>query len=1033
MRPLRLSLQAFGPFVERQTLDFGVLGDHRLFLIAGPTGAGKTTLLDAIAFALYGASSGNERDAEQLRSQQAGPERLTEVRFDFAIGRRRYRIHRQPRQERAKLRGEGTTTEPAAATLWERTDAIDTPADTPADAPAEAAADGRVLASGWSKVTEAVEGLIGFRGEQFRQVILLPQGRFRELLTAGAREREQILETLFRTAHYARLQQALKTHAAGIKSAAERLGIERATLLKNSGCDDEAALGTRIEALRTDLLRLDADVAARKLAEQQANSALVAGRDAAEKLAAVGKARADVQALAERQPAIDARHAELDAARRADALRDLHAQLTGQRDEQTGLARTLKAAAAEAASARQQGAGAAETLAREEAREPERRRLQQDIHRLDALQASVAALAESRAQLARAEATAQSAEQAATIATAEAESAQQAQRDAQARREQLATPAARRELLQSRRDDLARKAEQRRRLDALVAKRAKLADGVIAAERATADAEQALRDARDRHELLLRRWRDGQAQHLAGTLAPGLPCPVCGATEHPAPAVGDTDIPDEATLTVAKTQANAAEAKLERVRRAQAELMPQLAAVDTEQQGLNALLGDWRERGATELDAALLTLRQELTQAQDAADELARLDQLRPALERRVADAEAALAQARKAERAAGELLAAARRSFAERSADIPEPWRDADALSAGIDARRRELQQAEQALTAARDDAQRTAQAEAAAASHHAALTQQLADSAAKLASVQAEWQQRRSEAGFTADADFAAARREAAAQAELEAGISAHREALAAAQTTLANAEAAAQGLRAPDVAALATAAEQATAAREQAEAERGKAIAETTRLTQLAMELAGLAKALDEHRARYAVAGRIAEVATGDNPYRLSFQRFVLAALLDDVLRAASERFLAMSRGRYRLLRSTEAGDLRSLGGLDLIVEDGYTGKTRPVGTLSGGEGFQAALSLALGLAETVQAYAGGLHLDAIFIDEGFGSLDPEALELAVDTLMDLQQAGRLVGVISHVPELKERVDVRLEVSAGRGGSAARFVLP
>ena len=162
-------------------------------------------------------------------------------------------------------------------------------------------------------------------------------------------------------------------------------------------------------------------------------------------------------------------------------------------------------------------------------------------------------------------------------------------------------------------------------------------------------------------------------------------------------------------------------------------------------------------------------------------------------------------------------------------------------------------------------------------------------------------------------------------------------------------------------------------------------------------------------------------------------MSFQRFVLAALLDDVLISASERLHRMSKGRYRLLRATDPKDARAAGGLDLDVEDAYTGKTRHVSSLSGGESFQAALALALGLADTVQSHTGGVRLDTVFVDEGFGSLDPEALDLAINTLIDLQQSGRLVGVISHVADLKERIDVRLQVTAGKGGSTAKFVLP
>ena len=201
----------------------------------------------------------------------------------------------------------------------------------------------------------------------------------------------------------------------------------------------------------------------------------------------------------------------------------------------------------------------------------------------------------------------------------------------------------------------------------------------------------------------------------------------------------------------------------------------------------------------------------------------------------------------------------------------------------------------------------------------------------------------------------------------------------------------------------------------------------------LEKLYKSLERTVEALNSSERLYEVAGRLSEVANGKNPFRMSFQRFVLTALLDDVLIAATQRLATMSRGRYRLLREREQTDQRSHGGLNLLVEDSYTGKVRPVETLSGGESFQAALGLALGLAEVVQAYSGGVQLSTMFIDEGFGSLDPESLDLAIDTLIGLQQSGRMVGVISHVPELRERIDIRLEVTAGRSGSSAGFVLP
>ena len=181
------------------------------------------------------------------------------------------------------------------------------------------------------------------------------------------------------------------------------------------------------------------------------------------------------------------------------------------------------------------------------------------------------------------------------------------------------------------------------------------------------------------------------------------------------------------------------------------------------------------------------------------------------------------------------------------------------------------------------------------------------------------------------------------------------------------------------------------------------------------------------------RYGVVGRVADAANGQNTLRMTFQRFVLATLLERVLVAATARLLDMSRGRFRLQRAREQADRRAAGGLDLEVFDAHTGTQRSVTTLSGGESFQAALSLALGLADVVQSYAGGLRMDTIFVDEGFGSLDSEALDLALNTLMDLRRSGRLVGIISHVDGLKERIDARLEVRPGPRGSTARFVTP
>ena len=256
-------------------------------------------------------------------------------------------------------------------------------------------------------------------------------------------------------------------------------------------------------------------------------------------------------------------------------------------------------------------------------------------------------------------------------------------------------------------------------------------------------------------------------------------------------------------------------------------------------------------------------------------------------------------------------------------------------------------------------------------------------------------------------------------------------HGAGLKAARLRLTRARQATRGKKRPDLTILERKAEDAKSACDERIARTAGIRKEHSHLAGLRKEVERTERKLKGLEKRYYVAGKIADVANGKNTQGITFQRFVLASLLDDVLGAATERLKVMSRGRFDLQRAGERTDRRLAGGLDLEVYDSYTGTARPVSTLSGGETFLAALSLALGLADVVQAYAGGIRMETIFVDEGFGSLDPESLDLAVQALIDLQRGNRLVVIISHVPELKELIDVRLEVHPTRRGSTSRFV--
>ena len=286
--------------------------------------------------------------------------------------------------------------------------------------------------------------------------------------------------------------------------------------------------------------------------------------------------------------------------------------------------------------------------------------------------------------------------------------------------------------------------------------------------------------------------------------------------------------------------------------------------------------------------------------------------------------------------------------------------------------------------------------------------------------------------EAGFANADDYEASRMEEEAIERLDAEIQEFNGKLREADERVCRTEKEAEGLEKPDLASIEEKCAEIKKKLEVVLRRSGEVNKHIEQISSAVRDVGKVDKEIGEKEAYYGIIGRLAEVASGKNPYNITFERFVLATLLDDVLAAASTRLRMMSNGRFDLQRLAGVDDRRRAGGLELVVYDAYTGTTRPVNNLSGGEVFLASLSLALGLADVVQSYAGGIKLDTIFIDEGFGSLDPESLDLALRALVDLQKEGRLVGIISHVPELKERVDVRLEVVPSKRGSEARFVL-
>ncbi|MFJ3327280.1 AAA family ATPase [Streptomyces griseus] len=1017
MRLHRLSITAFGPFGATQEVDFDALSSAGLFLLHGPTGAGKTSVLDAVCFALYGAVPGaRQSPGASLRSDHAPDDLPTEVQLELTVGGRRLEVTRSPAQPRPKKRGDGFTVEKAQSRLrgydpergWQ------------------------ALSKSHQEIGEELTQLIGMSRDQFCQVVLLPQGDFARFLRADAEARGKLLGRLFDTRRFAavedRLAELRRGAEAKVTAADERIlalaqrtaqaagpvGSEATPIVARPGEPGlaEAVLEWAAIARSTARERLDiahAVVTAAEGRQRTARHALDAERERDRLQRRYEETRRRSAALEERRPEHDRCQERLERARTADRV----APALDLREEAE---RAHRRAADDLDRARAQLPPDLADAGPDQLTELERR-FRQELGGLESARRAEARsveIDEERDRLER-----ESRADDATVRDADAWLAGWDTVHA-GLRERIATA-----------QEAATRAEQlagllapaRRRLDAARRREA------LAAEAETA--REALAGARERalgaHETWLglreRRLRDIAAELAAG-LVEGAPCTVCGSAEHPAPATEGDGHVDRATEEAALTAHRRAEEARTRAEQALGLVRERHAAAAAE------------ARDAEPSSAAAAAA----ADAGSEPDPGPSVGELRDLVERLTAE-HAGAHRLAAGTHAAREALDAAEREHLKRLELRQEAERRAAARTS-----RREALDREQAVL--RDELAVVRGESGSVAAYAERLTRRVALLAEAAEAVRAEQEadRRRKEAdGRLSDAAFragfdtpeaaAATLLDASAQRELQHRIDAwqaeaaavaerrgERDAREAAEQDPAQPAAAQRGFEAAER--LLRAASSARAAAEERCAE----------LSRLSREAADEVRRLGPVRQECERIARLAGLAAGtsaDNERKMRLEAYVLAARLEQVAAAATARLLQMSSGRYTLVHSdARTGGRRA--GLGLHVVDAWTGSERDTATLSGGETFFASLALALGLADVVTEEAGGVRLDTLFIDEGFGSLDDQTLDEVLDVLDSLRERDRSVGIVSHVADLRRRIPVRLEVVKERQGSSVRHRL-
>jgi len=1018
MRPIKLVMSALGPYAGTQTVDFRDATDAGLFGIYGATGSGKSSIFSAMTFALFGEAAKREQPIGTLRSAHAAANLLTEVAFVFELGANRYLVRRQPDQPRPKTRGEGETNHSHAAWLFDVTridlDALDLEGC------------GVVLAEKKvGIVTEQIKKLLGYGADQFRQIVLLPQGRFEKFLTSDSTERLKILRDLFDVSLYRAITEKLKEEASAAKrevSDGYRIHAQR---LQTEGFASSDELDVGIADAEAESINLAEKALQLEAAACTAEQVYASAEEVERRFLEAEKAAAALALVKERQPLVDASRVRRDNALLAQRASDIFGTIAAA-DKKVADAAVAEKEAEEGSLLALEGLRVAEAaLEAEKARDGEIEALQRQVDELGRYNQALADAVDLNVEQDRSVADRVEAEGSVTNAVAEVARLTKLHEGAQASLSQAQRDHVERSRLQSERTAFNASLAQARAHSRASTDLATARFEFEQTNRKLVSTAEAHSAAKERFQLAEQEYFAAQASILAFRLAEGDPCPVCGASEHPSPAHSGGDPEDfEGEWKQAREELDEAATEYQNAREAHASARSLLTERKAALTALSA-----PEELPTALESMIADIERALQTLGPTKDVAL--------LEKNVRDAktqlDAASATSSEADRRLQEAKteeAVARRTYEDHIADVPARYRDRVVLKQAQVEIENSIADRKRALSEAENTLRKASEAKAKADADLTNATAQSSDAVCEAAGARKQFAARLQEIGIS-DQQYLIFVQHVPEIETLTTLVDEHEVALRTAAGAAAQASAAIKNTQRPDLAVVRGARDAARGAADGAKLEHAAARAKHNGLVALRV---GLSKELTRLRQLEEETGplrALADAFSGQNEMNTALESFAIGAMLDQVLEAANLRLEPMTSGRYRLERDVESAGGRTKRGLDIRVHDIETGRARDLSTLSGGETFIAALSLALGLSDIVEASHGAIRLDTIFIDEGFGSLDTEndsgTLDRVLQVLQEIVGASRAVGLISHVPLVQQAVPNGFTVLKGVGGSS------
>lgn len=1043
MRPLKLTISAFGPYADKQVIDFSELKNKNIFLITGPTGAGKTTIFDAISFVLFGEASGSSRESDSLRSQFASIDTQTYVEMVFELREEKYTIRRNPKYERKKARGEGLTIQESDAELI--------------------LPDGSIVTK-VSSVDEKISSILGINKNQFRQIVMLPQGEFRKLLEADSKEREVIFRKIFGTEAFQAIQMKLLSLQKSYESRIKENDTKRKTHVKHIETGEDELLTRLVSAeyLNIDEIQNRTKVVIKKDKEEnkklnEAKSSIKKEQERLQKEIVEGseinkkfKDKEEIEKLFNAELLKENDYIEkkdkLEKARKAFNVKFIEDTLIERKNNLLSKEKAYKEAEKNLASAEESVALWENKLKQEETKEEER----------NSLSKKAAALKEKEQKVKDYEAR-----------CLNIESLRKKLKEKKSLCEKLkgAITIEKADISKLNGENIyikeceTEKIKLKSNMDEKNALCEKLRDLRIKTRQYTNNVtlhndegesyntfEKDFLALKANCEAMEDRFLKGQAGILAMSLENEKPCPVCGSATHPNPAKPFLNAPTEEELKETKKiynlQNEEKNKRLQRLSALNAKIEEGLRELNDTRENLVDILGEsiltmshdeiliYINENGPKLKNEAEAIEQEINKLELTIKEKTSVESSLKKYEEDLKVKEDKLSKAEEEYTLFYGKVKSEEEQLKTAEEEIPEDIRSTLKLANKIKEVETKLLSLEKAYKEAQKKFNECKNEYAAAKTDKEGRFKAIEEVNKEVGTYKDNLHEKLLEYGFKDYNEYAEFKVSQKQIDSLEKEISEYYKKLQELKGSLEKAKRDVDSLEKVDVEELSKKLSE-IKENEKIIEDMEKGIFLRIKNNENSLkEIEKINKEMKKDEEHYGIISDLAKTANGYNNDKITFERYVLAAYFDEIISAANLRLNKMTGGRFILKRKEDRGKYGRQEGLELEVFDNYTGKSRHVKTLSGGESFKASLSLALGLADVVQAYAGGISLDTMFIDEGFGTLDPESLDNAIQCLIDLQKSGRLVGIISHVPELKERIDARLEITPAKEGSRISF---